>query len=167
MSNTFSLLRHAAALLLLTLTLVANAAAQNGHDDELPYSYPDAPTTRSRTAATRGESPSDILRAARHIYIAPNRHIAADYLEYKLAKLPEFTHWRLAIVKDKDKADLHLHLRKTALNYIFQLVEPESSIVVTTGKVVAINGLVAAEDISHEIIKKMRQVRALPSSEPE
>lgn len=169
MPKTFRLLRHAAALLLLTATLVANAAAQDARDrdNELPYSDSDAPASRSRTAATHGENLSDILRAARRLYIAPNRHIDADYLEYKLAKLPEFTHWRLAIVKDKDKADLHLNLRKTALNYIFQIVEPESSIVVTTGKVVAINGLVAAEDISHEIIKKMRQVRALPSSAPE
>ncbi|HKP72475.1 MAG TPA: hypothetical protein VJT82_06025, partial [Pyrinomonadaceae bacterium] len=71
--------------------------------------------------------------------------------------------WQLSFVKDKEKADLVIEIRKTALNYIFSVVEPESSIVVTKGKVVAVNGLVAAEDISHEIVKRMRATRALPT----
>jgi hypothetical protein len=49
------------------------------------------------------------------------------------------------------------------LNYIFSVVEPESSIVVVKGKVVAINGRVAAEDISHRIVRRMSEVRALPA----
>jgi len=170
MLKTFSLPRHVAALVLLTLAVAANAAAQTTRGDEPPYSDSDAPSaSRSRTAATRAASdhPSDILRAARRVYVEPNRHIDAEYLEYKLAKLPEFTQWRLTIVKDKDKADLVVSISKKALNYIFQIVEPASSVVAVTGKVVAINGLVAAEDISHEIVKKMRQVRALPTSDPE
>ncbi|MGH9944235.1 MAG: hypothetical protein ACRD9R_17960 [Pyrinomonadaceae bacterium] len=162
------------ALLALALAIAAgSAAAQNPRptDDEQQYSDSDAraaTTTarRARTAATatsNDETPTDILRRARRLYVEPNRHLDAEYLEYKLAKLPEFAQWRLSIVKSKDRADLVLTISKKALNYIFHVVEPESTVVVTTGKVVAINGLVAAEDISHEIVKKMRHVRALPT----
>jgi hypothetical protein len=68
-------------------------------------------------------------------------------------------------VKDGAKADLVLEINKTALNYIFSVVEPESSIVVAKGKVVAINGRVAAEDISHQIVKRLRHLRAMPARE--
>lgn len=131
------------------------------------YSDSDA-ATRSRIASDRVETdPAKILRAARTIYIKPNEYIDAEYLEYKLDKLPEFAQWKLVFVRDSQKADLVVELHRKALNYIFSLVEPESSVVVTKGKVVAINGLVAAEDISKEIVKKMKDTRALPISEPE
>ncbi|MDX6269872.1 MAG: hypothetical protein QOD28_1095 [Acidobacteriota bacterium] len=128
---------------------------------------PAASRTRTATADDRGalgDTPTDILRAARTIYISPNQHINSDYLEYKLDKLPEFAQWQLSIVKNRDRADLVLEIKKTALNYIFSIVEPESSIVVAKGKVVAINGRVAAEDISHQIVKRMRAIRALPAN---
>jgi hypothetical protein len=69
------------------------------------------------------------------------------------------------LVKNRARADLVLEIGKTALNYIFTIVEPESGIVVAKGKVVAINGRVAAEDISHRIVERMRAVRALPVSD--
>ncbi len=116
-----------------------------------------------RPTATDETDPTAILRAARTIYLEPNQHIDADYLEYKLDKLPEFNLWHLAIVKDRGKADLVLTVRRTALNYIFSVTDPASSVVVAKGKVVALNGLVAAEDISHEIIRRMKATRALPT----
>ncbi|MCA1566641.1 MAG: hypothetical protein LC803_13565 [Acidobacteria bacterium] len=164
------------ALCLAALSFVVLAAcagggrAQESRDASRDYSDSDARrASRTRTTTNRdkgalGDTPADILRAARTIYISPNRHINADYLEYKLDKLPEFGQWQLSIVKKMERADLVLEIKKTALNYIFSIVEPESSIVVATGKVVAINGRVAAEDISHQIVKRMRAIRALPAS---
>ena len=147
----------------------AGARAQTSRDAGRDYS--DArPAARTRTTTAHrdrgalGDTPADILRAARTIHISPNQHINADYLEYKLDKLPEFGQWQLSIVKRRERADLVLEIKKTALNYIFSIIEPESSIVVATGKVVAINGRVAAEDISHQIVKRMRAIRALPAS---
>lgn len=147
--------------------LVVSAAAQSSRAADRNYSDSDAPVSRSRTTSrgAPGDTPTDILRAARTIYISPNSHLDADYLEYKLDKLPEFGQWQLSLVKDREKVDLVLEIRKTALNYIFSVVEPASSSVVVKGKVVAINGLVAAEDISHQIVKRMRAVRALPGRE--
>lgn len=162
----------ALSFVLLVFGLALSAHAQTARDSIRVYSDSDAPpaTARSRTAnatgkgAPLGDTPTDILRAARTIHISPNRHIDADYLEYKLDKLPEFGQWQLSIVKNAERADLVLEIQKTALNYIFSVVEPESSIVVVKGKVVAINGRVAAEDISHQIVKRMRAIRALPAN---
>lgn len=154
-------------LLLAAYCLVATAiAAAQTQNPPRGYSDSDA-NARTRDAraarAPLGTEPPEILRNARTIFVEPNRHIKAEYLEYKLDKLPEFSRWRLAFVTDRDKADLVIRIDKTALNYIFSVVEPETSIVVVKGKVVAINGLVAAEDISHKIVKRMRDVRALPT----
>ena len=150
------------------LIAAAGAHAQTSRAADRNYSDSDAHaasrTRTTTTSAARGGTPTDILRAARTIHISPNRHINADYLEYKLDKLPEFGQWQLSLVKRRERADLVLEIRKTALNYIFSIVEPESSIVVATGKVVAINGRVAAEDISHQIVKRMRAIRALPTN---
>lgn len=167
-------LRRAVALsfVLLIFVSAASAQAQTSRNSNRDYSDSDERANTSRTRTTNakradaplGDTPTDILRAARTIYISPNPHINSDYLEYKLDKLPEFGQWQLSIVKDSVKADLVLEIKKTALNYIFSIVEPESSIVVAKGKVVAINGRVAAEDISHQIVKRMRTLRALPTN---
>jgi hypothetical protein len=163
--NTTNTRRLAAlALIALTYTLAPGAAsAQTAHDysDSDAHARTRTATTTARRDATR-ESTTETLRDARTIFIAPNAHIDAEYLEYKLDKLPEFDAWQLSIVKDRDKADLVIEINKTALNYIFSVVDPRSSAVVVKGKVVAVNGLVAAEDISHEIVRRMKEKRALP-----
>lgn len=149
-------------LLAIGITFSAHAQTQSnaaGYSDSLD-------STRSRTTRKEPETtPASLLRAAHTIYIRPNDYIDAEYLEYKLDKLPDFQQWRLSFVRDVEKADLLLEIHRTALNYIFSLVDRESSIVITKGKVVAINGLVAAEDISRQIVKRMQAVRALPDDE--
>jgi hypothetical protein len=148
------------------LVTVMPAGAQ-GRAATKADSYSDSSDSiRKRTSRSEPETePASLLRAARTIYIRPNDYIDAEYLEYKLDKLPDFQQWRLAFVRDGDKADLVLEIHRKALNYIFSVVDRESSIVIVKGKVVAINGLVAAEDISREIIKRMQAVRALPVDE--
>lgn len=158
----------AAALLLFVLALAPNnnnARAQSKQDYSDSDTRARARTTTTTNTARRDDADAretETLRDARTIFIAPNTHIDAEYLEYKLDKLPEFDAWQLSIVKDRDKADLVIEINKTALNYIFSVVDPRSSAVVVKGKVVAVNGLVAAEDISHEIVRRMKEKRALP-----
>jgi hypothetical protein len=162
-----SYLRRAFILSFALIIGMTSSYAQTARDAG-GYSDSDVATSRSRTASNRIETdPVTILRAARTIYVKPNEYIDAEYLEYKLDKLPEFAEWKLVFVRDSEKADLVVEFHRKALNYIFSVVEPQSSVVVTKGKVVAINGLVAAEDISKEIVKKMKDTRALPTSAPE
>lgn len=175
--RSYALRLGALSFVVLIIAAAASSSssvqAQTARDADRNYSDSDAPaaaasrtrTMKDRGARPLGDTPTDILRAARTIYISPNPHINADYLEYKLDKLPEFGQWQLSFVKNIERADLVLEIKKTALNYIFSIVEPESSIVVAKGKTVAINGRVAAEDISHVIVKRMRAIRALPAND--
>jgi hypothetical protein len=153
-----------ARLAILTLTIAVSAQGQTANN---AGGYSDSiDAQRSRSVKNEPEtSPAQLLRDARTIYIQPNDYIDAEYLEYKLDKLPDFQQWRLAFVRDSDKADLVLEIHRKALNYIFSVVDRESSVVIVKGKVVAINGLVAAEDISKQIVKRMQAVRALPVNE--
>jgi hypothetical protein len=163
MLNSPNARRFVSIILLMAAYCFVAAAIASAQTQGPPRGYSDSDSRRAR--APLGTEPPEILRNARTIYVEPNRHVKAEYLEYKLDKLPEFSRWRLAFVTERDKADLVVRIDKAALNYIFSVVEPESSIVVVKGKVVAINGLVAAEDISHKIIRRMRDVRALPVDE--
>jgi hypothetical protein len=117
---------------------------------------------RARTARERREeiSPASIMRDARTLYIAPSEHVEKKYLEYKLHKYTELDDWGLMLVSEPSAADLILTVDKTALNYIFTLMDARTSVIVTSGKCVAVNGRLAAEYLGKEIIKKIRDVRA-------
>jgi len=51
-------------------------------------------------------------------------------------------------------------VQQNASTAVFAINDPRTSVIVTSGKTVAINGLVAAENLGKEIIKKLRDVRA-------
>lgn len=161
MRRLTNILRPGSLLILLLALAAVNVQAQTTAD---AGSYSDSnDSTRARSTRSAPETdPTRLLRAASTIYVRPNDYIDAEYLEYKLDKLPAFQQWRLAFVRDSEKADLLLEIHRKALNYIFSVVDRKSSVVIVKGKVVAINGLVAAEDISRQIIKRMQSVRALP-----
>lgn len=119
-----------------------------------------AATAQQRAAAIT-DTPGEILRAARTIYIAPGRAVEANYLQYKLLRTDALADWGISIVEDKDAADLHLAVEQVRLNYIFRITDPRTSTIVVSGKVVAVNDPVAADFLGTEIIKRMRNVRRL------
>lgn len=118
---------------------------------------------RERARKTRGLedlSPGSLVREARTLYIAESRHVEKKYLEYKLGKYAELRDWGLILVADVNMADLVLTVEKTALNYIFTLTDRRTSVIVATGKCIAVNGRLAAEYLGKEIVKKIRDARA-------
>jgi hypothetical protein len=116
---------------------------------------------RTRTARSREElSPGSLIREARTVYVAQSEHVEKKYLEYKLGKYDELRDWNLMLVSDPSAADLVITIDKTALNYIFTLTDRRTSVIVTTGKCVAVNGRLAAEYLGKEIVKKIKDVRA-------
>ena len=116
---------------------------------------------RTRTARSREDlSPGSLVREARTVYVAPSVHVEKKYLEYKLGKYDELRDWGLMLVADPSAADLVITIDKTALNYIFTLTDRRTSVIVTTGKCVAVNGRLAAEYLGREIVKKIKDVRA-------
>ena len=122
---------------------------------------------RSRTARSRDDlSPGSLIREARTVYVAPNNHVEKKYLEYKLGKYDELRDWGYVLVADPSAADLVLTVDKTALNYIFTLTDRRTTVIVTSGKCVAVNGRLAAEYLGKEIVKKMKDVRASGDGRP-
>lgn len=116
---------------------------------------------RERTRRGRDEmTPGSLVRGARTVYVSENRHVEKKYLEYKLGKYDELRDWGLMLVSDPSAADLVLTIDKTALNYIFTLTDRRTSVIVTSGKCVAVNGRLAAEYLGKEIVKKIKDVRA-------
>jgi hypothetical protein len=121
----------------------------------------EAPPGGERRAGPRERvTPVSIMREARTIYVRPTQHLDKKYLEYKLQKYRELQDWGLMLVTEERAADLVITFEKTALNYIFTITDPRTSVIITSGKTVAINGLVAAENLGREIIKKIKDVRA-------
>ena len=122
---------------------------------------PNARRERTRTARGREDlSPGSLVREARTVYVAENRHVEKKYLEYKLGKYDELRDWGYVLVADPAAADLVITIDKTALNYIFTLTDRRSSVIITSGKCVAVNGRLAAEYLGKEIVKKIKDVRA-------
>lgn len=116
---------------------------------------------RSRTSRSRDDiTPGSLIREARTVHVAENRHVEKKYLEYKLGKYDELRDWGLMLVTDPTAADLVITIDKTALNYIFTLTDRRTSVIVTSGKCVAVNGRLAAEYLGKEIVKKIKDVRA-------
>ncbi len=111
--------------------------------------------------AARLATPGTTLRRARTLFIAPSQRIDASYVEYKLLKTPQLANWQIQIVKDARQADLILTLDQVRLNYLFTITDPNTSAVIVSGKVVAINDPVAADFLGYEILKRMREVRGL------
>jgi hypothetical protein len=124
-------------------------------------SQDDPNVRRERTARGREDlSPGSLVREARTVYVAPSKHVEKKYLEYKLGKYDELRDWGLMLVTDPAAADLVITIDKTALNYIFTLTDRRTSVIVTSGKCVAVNGRLAAEYLGKEIVKKLKDVRA-------
>jgi hypothetical protein len=116
---------------------------------------------RSRKARGREDlSPGSLVREARTVYVAPSEHVEKKYLEYKLGKYDELRDWGLVLVADPSAADLVLTVDKTALNYIFTLTDRRTSVIVASGKCVAVNGRLAAEYLGKEIVRKIKDARA-------
>jgi hypothetical protein len=134
----------------------------------LAQDTPPGTQTRERTARERREdlSPAGIAREARTLYVRPTKHLDKKYLEYKLLKYAELRDWGLMLVEDERAADLVISFDKTALNYIFTVTDPRTTVIVTGGKCVAINGRLAAEYLGKEIIKKLKDVRAASDRRP-
>ncbi len=112
-------------------------------------------------AADTTIKPGATLRRARTLYIEPSRRIDREYVQYKLLKTSQLAAWNITVVEDVRAADLILRLDQKLANYLFKIVDPRTSAVIVSGKVVAINDPVAADFLGIEIIKRMREVRGM------
>lgn len=112
---------------------------------------------------TTASSPAEIMRAAKTIFITSMTvFLKPDQLENELRKQAEFAAMELMIVKDARVADLQIDLDRPLFTYTFtfSVSNPETSIVLTTGKVTAFDGNFAAPKIAKEILKRLQEARS-------
>ena len=88
-------------------------------------------------------------------------YLEAQQLESELRKRPEFKSMDLAIVKDERVADIRIEINRGefSFNYAFTAINPQTSMVVATGKVTAWNGGFAAPRIAKDLLKQMLSAR--------
>jgi hypothetical protein len=86
-----------------------------------------------------------------------------------MRKRPEFKTLGLRIVNDKKFADLEIKLDRTSpisFYYTFSVFNPETGILVTSGKVLAWDGHKAATEMANLILKQIQAARAPAASQP-
>jgi len=110
--------------------------------------------------------PTDVLRSARSIFILTKSvYFKPATLENALLKKDEFQQWSLTITREKADADLIIEVDRKLFttSFVYSVIDPRNKRVLTSGRVNSIGGTVEGK-ISDSFIKRMRQVRALPSA---
>src|ERR1041384_8135817 len=137
----------------------ANPALSQRRNLEILNNAVDPAITRNRppvrTAGINAD-PALVLRSARTIAVrSMTMYLEAEQFESELRKLPEFKTLDLAIVKDDQIADIKIEINRSALsfNYSYSVTNPLTSLVVTSGKITAWNGDLAAPRIAKEVLK--------------
>ena len=108
--------------------------------------------------------PISIMRSARTICVrSMTVYLEAQQLESELRKRPEFKSLEVAIVKDEQMADIRIDINRAefSFNYAFTATNPQTSVVVASGKVTAWNGDFAAPRIAKEFLKQMQAARVV------
>ncbi len=114
---------------------------------------------KSLTPATVRD-PTAILRSAKTIYVKSSSIMVGEsVIEAKLRKRSEFQQMGLVITRDWEAADLILELKHDLFTmYVYTAIDPNTSIVVATGKLSSLGGTVAGK-VAKRFLKQM--VRAL------
>jgi mono/diheme cytochrome c family protein len=119
------------------------------------------------TARAVGADPVAIMRSARTIHVrSMTVYLEAQQFENELLKRPEFKSLELAIVKDPRMADIRIEINRAefSFNYAFTATNPQTSMVVASGKVTAWNGHFAAPRIAKDFLKQMEAARGIQES---
>jgi mono/diheme cytochrome c family protein len=142
---------HVASLIILPRRGAAGAASSRG-----PAGQP------TRAGAISADLAS-LMRSARTIFIESNTvFLKAEKLAGELQKRPEFRALGLAVVTEPKLADIHVELDRPpfTFTYAFTATSPETSLLLTSGEVIAWDGKLAAPKIAKEILKRIGAARA-------
>jgi hypothetical protein len=120
-------------------------------------------------AKAAGADPAKLLGSVRTIVVASStKFLKPSHLENELRKSPEFKTLGLRIVNDKKLADLEIQLDRTSpisFFYTFSVFNPETGILVTSGKVLAWDGHKAATEMANLILKQIQAARSPAASQ--
>lgn len=116
----------------------------------------------ARSAMTSND-PAEIMRVARTIFIWSNTiFLSSEKLARELQKRSEFQALGLVIVTDPRVADIRVELNRPPLTFIYEFAatNPQTSLLLTSGKVTAWDGNFAAPKIAKELLKQVQAARS-------
>jgi hypothetical protein len=105
-------------------------------------------------------NPTAILRSAKTIYVKSSSLLVGEaVIETKLRKRSEFQQLGLVITRDPNEADLVLELKHDLFTmYVYTAIDPNTSIVVASGKLSSLGGTVAGK-VAKRFLKEMVKAR--------
>ena len=105
-------------------------------------------------------NPTAILRSAKTIYVKSSSLLVGEaVIETKLRKRSEFQQLGLVITRDPNEADLVLELKHDLFTmYVYTAIDPNTSIVVASGKLSSLGGTVAGK-VAKRFLKQMVKAR--------
>ena len=130
-----------------------------GSGQDLELLSEDSPARASLGNAGRQPNP----HAGKTLFIESHTsYFSPGTLAEQLPKRPEYAAWGLKIVQERSVADLIITIDRPLLtyNFTFVLSERKSSVVVTSGKVVALDGLLAAPGLAKTILQQWGRAQA-------
>ena len=179
-------LNHAAYLLILLLAVSINAFGQSV-DQNVTVTVKPSQTVEQRVADSIKEkelreaaeekiaaeksariaskSPRALLSRAQTIYVeSSTSYFEPIQLQNALRKRSEFEAWELAIIDDWDKrkvADIIIDIDRPLFTFTFtyKITDRTNGVLLTSGKITAIDGNVAAPLLTARIIEDIKKAR--------
>lgn len=157
--------RNSSLVLMLSLIMMfatsGLAMAQETQDPALLQVEPFGGNNARR--ARRSESvknPGEVARSARFIYVRSlSALVTAEDIENKLRKHPDFRRLGMLITRQEMDADLILEVRRSVLTkFVFTAIEPETLILVASGKLSSLGGTVDGK-VAHLFMKQIVTAR--------
>jgi len=130
--------------LLLLLIIVVPPAATQAQQTREAQTEGFSENVARRPRRTEAFEPAATLRSARLIYVRSiSLLVAAEDIENKLRKHPDFQRFGMLITRQEADADLILEVRRGVLTkFVFTAVDPRTLVVVASGKLSSLGGTV-------------------------
>ena len=134
---------------------------------------PQRPTTALQPAGIGSRvlpetNPAKLLANAKTLYVVSYSNVFKSVqLVNQLRKKNEITEWNIALVDDRDVADLILEIEHVALTWEFNFTvrHARSGIIVTTGKVYAWGGNDGGKIMADRVVSNFKKLRAAQTQE--
>lgn len=167
-ANTLAKLFIVASLLTLGLcvtTTQAQTPVQDASPVVLGKAEPKITEPKPPLPPTTVRDPVAILRSTKTIYVKSSSVLVGDaVIETKLRKRSEFQQLGLIITRDPLAADLILELKHDVFTkYVYTAIDPQTSIVVASGKLSSLGGTVAGK-VAKRFLKQIVKARSQSGS---
>jgi hypothetical protein len=156
------------AIPLMAVMGLAQGRAEIVLGQPVPVGFRGRPPERS-PASVANADPDELVRRARSMSIySSTQFFDAQALENALSRDAEFQKLSVVLVRDSTAADLLLRVERPlfSFDFTYRLEDARSSVVVGTGKVIAVDGVRAAPLVAKEIVKRLRAAKASPVASP-